>query len=104
MANRRVPLLVLTVTFAPMPSRFDRVPTVFTRSMSFWFPLSLRSNRAEPVVGGNQQIQITVIVEISIGRAAAHNRSLQLRGRVSWLLLQTCSCPGCGKDAAVEHT
>ena len=38
------------VTFAPMPSRFDRVPAVLTRSMSFWFPLSLRSNRAGPLL------------------------------------------------------
>ncbi len=55
------------------------------------------------VIGRDQQIQIAIIIKIGISSAAANDRPLAAPGQVSRSLLQTCSCPGCGKDAAAER-
>ena len=78
-ANCRTPLFVFSVIFAPMPSRFDRVPTVFTRSMSFWLALSLRSRRAGPLLVVSSRSRSPSRSKSRICRPPAHDSPPQRR-------------------------
>ena len=63
---------VLMTTNAGRPSRFDFVPTSFTRRL--WFvPPSLRKSQRPSAIGRHQDVERTVVVDVGIGCAARHS-------------------------------
>ena len=72
-----LPERACTRTTAPMPSRFDFVPTSADAQPVIAVAAVVAEQVGGAVVGGDQDVEIAVAIEIGIGRAARHDRPVE---------------------------
>ena len=87
-ASCRIPPAAVSVTFAPIASRFDFVPIELHPQHVVAIAIVVAKKVRRTVVGGDHQVEIAVVVEVGVSCAARNHGAPQRRANVGRDILE----------------